>query len=600
MKRARLLLCILAACGRVWGQSGSPAVPAKGDVARRLRAAEIHLAEERLSEAVIELRAAELAAPPDSAELADICERLGRIFLDLREDAQAHEAFQKGLGIVIKLKIKGEARARLLAGLGTALSRQSRFTQASRAFKAGTALGPGPAADRDLQKGISRNTTEEGLARGSVLPDPSAPPARIRAIIFHGNRTQAWVLRRVLPFKEGDNLQPDGLWQARESLYRLQLFKQIAVSSSPAGAGEADVQIFVRDGWYLVPFPFGALGAGGARAGLYVAGRNVLRRSESLFIMGLQSTHGRRAGFGGSWLDYSIEASHERHRAEERSYEDGGFSAPGGLGAPVDQNKAGNFGFLNSTYLKSEESGALEFGLPLTVMGARLAAKFGWDYSMIRYAPKLNLPPPDSGRYSQLTFAANWGLRAGGPVDATDLGAVLGFGMADIEERLKPLPRPRYDPWADVRASQAGRATGADFAFSALRARAGIARSWGRQQQFTVEVAGGRGWGLPPARLLATSALLQGNYAREFRGHSTAGMGIRYSHPFRMTRRGVWQGILFGDGAVAADRGTRAKMGAGFGFGYRFWRFPIPLGLTYTHSFDDRDSQLSGVLGGRF
>jgi len=95
---------------------------------------------------------------------------------------------------------------------------------------------------------------------------------------------------------------------------------------------------------------------------------------------------------------------------------------------------------------------------------------------------------------------------------------------------------------------------------------------------------------------------LSGAYAREFRGDSAAGAGLTYSHPFRITRRGIWQGMLFVETARAwgGSAASGSKTGAGAGFWYKFWRFPVPFGFSYTYSFDDTDAQATAAMGGRF
>ena len=197
------------------------------------------------------------------------------------------------------------------------------------------------------------------------------------------------------------------------------------------------------------------------------------------------------------------------------------------------------------------------------------------------------------------------GLRLGrGGFDAADgLGAMLGFGLADLDERLLPLARPRFDWAARASWAHAARWTGSEFAYDYALARWDAAYTWGEHRSVLLRAAAGAGDSLPANRLLATGpeAGLVGLYAREFRGDAVAGAGVGFSRSFRRTRRGLWQATAFVESARAWSGGRGAeKSGAGVSAWYRFWRFPLPLGLAYTYCLDDRDSQVSGAIGGRF
>jgi hypothetical protein len=58
--------------------------------------------------------------------------------------------------------------------------------------------------------------------------------------------------------------------------------------------------------------------------------------------------------------------------------------------------------------------------------------------------------------------------------------------------------------------------------------------------------------------------------------------------------------MVFVEAGRAWDGIGRDKEGVGASVFYRFWRFPLPLGFTVTRSLDDRDTQVSAAVGGRF
>ncbi len=544
-----------------------------------------------------ELRAAERLAGSDGEAQAAVQEALGRANLAQREYERAEESFKKGLALAGSLGLKGELRARLLHGLGVCQMRRSKFAQAIRTFEEAGGSEPGPETKIGLAADLARSRLEEGLSRPAALPQPGALSARVRAIRFHGNRTEEELLRRKLPFREGGPLPEDGLLRAREALYRMQLFKKVVVSSSPAGPGEADVDVFLRDGWYLIPFPFFASGNGGSSGGIFVAGRNALRQAESFFAMGMAGRNGARTAVGGTWEGWSGEISYDKRDFSEKYFLDGGFTTSDDLGGAA-ETKA-KFGPIGGGYGKYEKRGSLDLGIPAI---GNLAVAANWEYYQVRYSSQSGVPPPDAGRQSRIELSLRYG---GGyrsaPAGGADLGAILGFGMADLEERIKPLTAPRYSGRGSVRYVHANASTGSDFFYRAVHAKAAAVVSWGRRQKLTFNFAGGRGWGLPPSQLLSTSEVLDGGYAREFRGHSVAGAGIHYSHPFRITQRGIWEGVAFAEGGLALDGDERRnKRGFGLGFWYRFWRAPIPLGLIYNYSMDDQDARITAALGGRF
>ncbi|MFA6434914.1 MAG: hypothetical protein WCW52_09485 [Elusimicrobiales bacterium] len=442
------------------------------------------------------------------------------------------------------------------------------------------------------------------LRAGAQTAQVSTAPVRIEKIVFRGNRTVEKLLRGHLPFSEGDPLGPSALKDARTGLWDMRQFKQVEVSSCAVPGGNAEIDITVADGWYLVPFPFFSGGSGGGRGGLVLFAKNVFKRAESIMASAASGSAGSSYALALRLERLSFGAAVRRREATERQYADGAFSASSGFGSPPDAREPSRYGEISDSYKKTTEETTLSMGFPLTggpAGGAGLSAAFGWEAARLAYSAPAPVLPADAGRQGQAFISLRSGRAGAGAAEA--IGALFGFGLADMERRLAPLPVHSFTSGAEVSYHKGAAWTGSDFNYGYFLAQWESTLTWGTHRSLSLRLAGGNGSGLPPNRLPATGRVtgLSGNYAREFRGNSAAGASLIYSHPFRITRRGLWQGALFAETARAwAGQAAGVKTGAGASFWYKFWRFPLPLGFSYTYSFDDRDSQLSAALGGRF
>jgi hypothetical protein len=553
----------------------------------------------QVPEAIGELRVAETLAASDRDKMA-VAESLGRAFVSLREWRQAQEHYGRGVELARKTRAKGPLVADLHAGLGLCLMKQSQFSMAAASAREGLTAGPSRELRMRMEEDLDKALLEEGLERGESPVSPEAPPARIRRIVVLGNRVELAYLRRRLPFKEGDALGPESLQKARESLFSMGLFKKVVVSSAPAGPGEADVSIFVRDGWYLIPFPFYTAGTGGNRGGAFISGRNIFRQNESFNIVGMGGKSGTRGMFGAQWEGWSTNLFFSRNESVLRNYDDGGASAGSESGAAPDAKDPAKFGQVRSEYTRRLAGAGFNVGIPIIRGRRALSGEVGWDFQQVGYTAIQGLAPKGAGHHSKAHVSLRTGPGGGG---LGDLGAILGYGLADIEERLKPMARTRYDYNAGANLYGAAQATGSDFYFWYATLDAEVSATWGQRERAAFKVSAAHGGGLPEQQLLNTNddGGLQGSYARTHRGRGIAGGSLSYSYPFLMSRLGMAQVAVFGEGALAWTYGRyQEKVGAGISVWYRFWRFPIPLGVGYTHSVDDMDGQISAAIGGRF
>ncbi len=440
------------------------------------------------------------------------------------------------------------------------------------------------------------------ILAASARPAAAEAPVRIVSISFHGNRTDESVLRNRLPVKEGDALRPWSLAAVRRSLYGLRLFKDVEVSSE-AVSGGAGINVRLKDGDYLIPVPMLGGGSGGRRAGLALFSRNLFRKAESLTAAGFSGDNGGSLMFMGALEGWSAQAFYSRGSGEEFHYADGAYTSASMFRKTSDANAVAKFGAVADSYSRTSTRASFALGFPLSPASrdGGLTGRVGWQPGKTAYGDVTAGGSPSGGRDGQVFAELRAGARAGTFADG--IGALLGFGLADLGERLKPLPRHVMALGGSLAFYRGDAWTGSDTAYSYAAASGRWSLMWGARNslQFSAGLSGGRD--LPPGRLVATGRELglQGEYAREFRGQSGAGASVSYSRPLTVSFRGILQGGVFAEtaGAWGAGEGG-SKRGAGAYLFYRFWRFPLPLGLSYTYSFDDSDSQITGAIGGRF
>jgi hypothetical protein len=299
-----------------------------------------------------------------------------------------------------------------------------------------------------------------------------------------------------------------------------------------------------------------------------------------------------------SCAGWTLSAGHFRRDYDRRLYTDGAVSASSGFGAAPDAEDPARYGEITAVHGVVEEGSEVSMGIPL-LGRSLLTGWIGWNGLRTSSTVGAGRFFP-TGRWDAAVFAVEAGDSGRGDMD--DLGVLLGFGLADVEDRIKPLPRPSTRLGGKVSVSVGGTATGSDVGFSMVRVESRVARTWGRRNRLSAALGFGGGDRFPEARWIATGKdlALTGQYAREVRGRFGAGATVSFSKPFHSTRRGVWQGSVFVDRARVWDGPARDKTGLGCSFFYRFWRFPLPLGMKLTRSLDDHDSQVSAAMGGRF
>jgi len=586
VSRALLALSLLLA---------SPALAAEDPVSQKFSRAEFYLGNGQAPEAVMELRAAAALLDKNDPRMLEYFTRLGMVYLDKHDLANAQEAFVSAIQTAENLSLSNSFLADAYAGIGFCLMEKARYTRAANFFRRGLDLGPSPEVRRRVEKGMSASLSRLGEDESS---EEAGPVFQVGRIVFYGNRTDESLLRRHLPFTEGESIDARDLAVARGALYRMNLFKSVEVATASVTGIGTEVAITVKDGWYVIPFPVFAGGAGKGRGGLMIEERNAFYQAETITFAALTGPSGRRVALAGSEEGWSALISRERRSFTERLYADGAYSTTAGLSAPLDEDHVEGFGAVSNSYAKTSNDVVLSVEAPIIPY---LWAEVGLHRAMVGYgAPTILGVPGDAGKEGTVFIGAKFG-----PGQNTEagfgLGAILGFGLANLSERLR-LQRERLFFSGGIRGSQARKWTASSFNYGVVVGQAQATYLSGRQG-LTLAAAGGHGYNLPANKLLATGRLsaLQGLYAREFRGDSVLGGSLAYGRRIWVTRMGFCQAEIFAELARAWTHDIgREKRGVGANLFYSFWRFPLPLGISYTYSLDDRNSQFSGAIGGRF
>ncbi len=455
---------------------------------------------------------------------------------------------------------------------------------------------PGP-AEPEKSPGKAKPKRE----KESAVPAQTAGTMLVRRITVVAYRTDHAALMRHIPIREGDSITAKDLHETRESLYRMHMFKDVAVFAVPMEGGGVEVRVEVKDGWFIIPIPFYFGGSGGSRGGVFFSARNIFRQAEAFSASGILGRTASRGAFSAEWEGWIVSASYLKNDFTERAYLDGGYSSTTGLGEPIDSADPGKLGTVVHSYAKSIRETEVSVEVPLwrgRDYIPLLSVEFGWEDTLLRQQRIQGLDPGDSGQLGHVM--AGFKLFQETALEG-DLGQILGYGLADLETRIRPLRRSRWRTPISVRGFIGEKWFRNRFRYRKIVIRWDPSVTWGMHNLASAYFFGSRGVGLPNYRFPTTTQGLLGDYAREFRGLAVLGMGARVARPLWTTRLGILRAAAFGEKARAFNRGMHQDM-AGFGGSlfYVFWRFPIPLGVTYTYSINDKSSEVSATMGGRF
>lgn len=445
------------------------------------------------------------------------------------------------------------------------------------------------------------------LLAAIVLPVFLAVPASavaffpgnvVTSIEITGNRIDERIIRDRLAFREGDVIDAVKIEQSKLNLYSLGLFKSLDIIPERDGSGGTRVHVDARDGWYVLPLPmFGS--RGGER---YVAGalleQNILKQGERVSAFASFSDSTSRYMLFTEMNRFTLGGALERRSFTEYRYQDGAYTSQ-----YLTERNTGDLASLG-TVVDSYETNAtalrLTAGMPLA---EKLRGTVGVNLSDVQYDRATVALPGESQKIRALQAGVQYGRTGADRELSGGFGRIFGLGMADLEERLKPLPRTFVDYGARATVEAAGKVLGSDAEFGKVTLAGSRSVNYADRSRLSFSVKGGYGKDLPFGQLFATgrSDGLLGVYAREYRGDRMAAASAAYRRSFLRDRQGQFTGEIFGEYAACFREGQRGeKEGAGFNVAYQFWRFPLPLGFGYTYSFDDNDWRISASFGGTF
>lgn len=413
-------------------------------------------------------------------------------------------------------------------------------------------------------------------------------------ISISGSRISVSTLLGKIPLQANEPWTAQKESQTRQTLYDQKVFKKIEINSVYVPQKDAvDVDIVAQDGWFLFPLPFYGSNKGGQRLSLMLLEGNYFRHAENIFVIGSISPDTNMVSLGGSLHDWFLYTSYKYTDIIERQYSDGGYNS-GSFYTTGDQG-TGPFPTQRS-YTKRLEGPSLVLARDIG-SGFSLAGEFSSQRS--RYFDGNPPPEAEEGMHNAagLKLAYKTGRDMGRGNFAQSFGAIFGMGMADLQERIKTLPRPLYGFLAEAGASAAGRALGSDYSYAIFTGRTVLQAELPERHTFNLRAAAAKGNSLPFSQLLATRSVLNGTYEREFRGDTLAGAGASFAYFMSRSRRGIWVSEPFLECATAWDGVGRTQYGVGMNMYYRFWRFPLPLGLSYTYSLRDMRGQIGATLG---
>jgi hypothetical protein len=441
----------------------------------------------------------------------------------------------------------------------------------------------------------------------------------ISRVTVTGNRTRLSVLEPRILLKEGLPFHRSDLVHTMRNLHAMRLFKKVEIEPRLNGSGGVDVEIRAEDGWYIVPIPFLFGGGGGSGAALTLSERNYFGSNESLFAAGSFNDEGSGERLGGSYDRWSGNVGYSQKTFTQYAYSNGSFNTDNFLESSRNLKDPSRYGVVVSSFDKRVEGGSV---MAQYALSPHWRAGLGFTDSFVGYSQETGPVPNDAGRQNWAEARLNWtGLVLGGrgagewgvpsPWSVSGgamgemIGSIFGLGLADVGERIRPLPEPRLRLGAGAAADLGTAALGSDFDFTRYTLEGSAQWEFVQRHTLTLRVVGTQGFGLPFSQEIPTNGALglRGNYVREFIGTQGVGTSLGGNYLLHQSRRGVLSVDAFVESATVqggAAGGGGTLNGVGGGLHYTFWRFPLPLGLGYSYSLTDRNGQVSFAAGGRF
>ena len=467
-----------------------------------------------------------------------------------------------------------------------------------------------------------------GAPAFAQIPAPSTATAAdftelegktISRVTVTRNRTKLSVLEPRIVLKEGQPFRQSDLIHTQRNLHAMRLFKKVEIEPRLNDRGGVDIEIRAEDGWYIVPIPFVFGGGGGSGAALTLSERNYFGWNESLYALGSLNSEGSGERLGASYDRWSGNVGYNQKTFTQYGYSNGSFNTDNFLESSRNLTDPAKYGTVVSSFDKSVQSGSASLQYTLS---PNWRAGLGFTESLVGYSQQTGIVPNDAGHqnwagarlnWSALVLGARgaggWGVpspwSAGGGGMGDMIGSIFGLGLADVGERIRPLPEPRLRLGAGAATDVGTAALGSDFDFTRCTLESSAQWEFTQRHTLSLRVVGTQGFGLPFSQEIPTNGALgmRGTYVREFVGTEGVGTSLAGSYLLHQSRRGVLSVDAFVESATVqggAFGGGGTLNGVGGGLHYTFWRFPLPLGLGYSYSLTDRNGQISFAAGGRF
>lgn len=424
----------------------------------------------------------------------------------------------------------------------------------------------------------------------------------IAAINITGNRTSAGEILRRIPLRKGGVWTAAGEAKARHELHEMRIFRSVNIKTHyDEAAGGVVVDIEASDGWYLVPLPFYVSNDSGQGGSLMLVGGNIFRRAETILVYGAVSGSTKVLMTGVMIGDYFFSAIGAREEYTEKLYTNGAYNTNSFFGSAKDD--PAKFGNPYDSYTR--KTARHVFGVSRK-FGDNHRLGLDFQQQKVDYSNPQPSAPSEPGQHNIASLKykylsnvdANTGTHASG-----SFGSIFGLGLSDLEDQLKPLPRVKVSQIYEAQFSNCGRALGSDYDFSELHL--GWTGLWELPQRHVAQlkVYGIKGWNNPYSQLIPTGRPIgmQGTYAREWRGDKAVGAMASFAYFVSRSKLGLTAGEPFiENGYVWRGDTLYRQTGVGLNVYYRFWRFPLPIGLNYTYSLVDKDSEVSAMVGFSF
>lgn len=288
-------------------------------------------------------------------------------------------------------------------------------------------------------------------------------------------RVKQEYIRAIIPGKEGETFEDEDIENIRHRLNRMKFFKKIDITvEKDQNQNGVILNIKLEDGWFIFPLPFISAGGGGTNGSLMLVERNIFKRAESIFLFGGGNRDG---GFGSAafQLDlFSLSGNYAQRKFTEWAYTDGGFNSAGRFRSSRSEDNPEKFGAIQNQYEKNVEETGFQFRFPLN---SSMSGTMGLSSQKISYTNlTAGVLPSDQGNINSINIgfnlqasnSKNMGRFMDSSFSFQDFGAVFGFGMADLNERIKPLSQIQTNTNIEFSVSESNRLLGSDFNFTKI------------------------------------------------------------------------------------------------------------------------------------